>query len=200
MKPRSAWLASALALAATAAMLAMPGLAQAAASATGARPSFAAQARGYGLSSTQVITLQREVNTYIARHGGKQAAINEVTFPGGSIVFEVPGQKYARPVTSAATARPAIAADCPYYHFCIYEGQDFTGPSYNFYYCKELPNKSGWNGSWKNDQTPGTKAELWGYNTQLHKPYSRYWTQPAYSNDPYWLRYDLIQHVQACHG
>ena len=108
----------------------------ASASAIGAHPGFAAQARGYGLSSAQVSTLQREVNGFITQHGGKQVAINEVTFRGGSIVFPVPGQKYARPVTSAATARPATAiATCYNLNFCLYQNADFGGGIERFYYC-----------------------------------------------------------------
>jgi Peptidase inhibitor family I36 len=165
-------LGSALAPAAIAAMLAVPGFAQAtaaSASAASARPSFAAQARGYGLSSAQVSTLQREVNSYIAQHGGTQVAINEVAFTGGRTLFAVPGQKYSRPVTSAATARPSITSDCPPRYFCLYQKQNFGGHQQDFGQCKEEFNSDGYDGSYKNDQTPPLNAQLYIENKETQK-------------------------------
>jgi hypothetical protein len=135
------------------------------ASAAGARPSFAAQARGYGLSGAQVSILQREVNSYIAQHGGQQIAINEVAFAGGRTVFTVPGQKFSRPVTSAAAAGPAIAADCPHLYFCMYQYVDFGGRQQDFGQCNTVErNTDGYDGSWKNDQTPGDSGYLFVSN------------------------------------
>ncbi|HEY3956620.1 MAG TPA: hypothetical protein VGM53_24890 [Streptosporangiaceae bacterium] len=129
---------------------------------------FAARARGYGLSSSQVSTLQHEVKSFIARHGGKQTAINVVTFSRGRIVFAVPGQEYSRPVTSAATARPAITADCPNGAFCTYQDPNFKGKQEDYYACHTwFTNK--YSGSWKNDQTTGYYAWLELDNTRLQK-------------------------------
>lgn len=167
----------------------------ASASATGARPGFAAQARGHGLSSAQASTLQQEVNTYIAKHGGKQIAINEVAFKGGSTVFVVPGQKYAYPVTSA---RPDTGPGerCPYGAFCTFASANFTGSESEYYYCNTWFSNN-YSGSWKNDQTPGVRATLQIYNTYVHKS-GTYVTCSAYCNDAHWTSGVLITKVDPC--
>jgi hypothetical protein len=170
----------------------------ASASATGAHPGFAAQARGYGLSGAQVSTLQHEVSRFIAQHGGKQVAINKVSFPGGSIVFPVPGQKYARPVTSAATARPAAAVEtCYTKDFCIYQYPNFGGGIERFFYCPKQKAYKGYNGSYKNNETPGTVAEIYAYNTRAHKPFQTPSCR-AVCSDPEWPSYDDILDVKPC--
>jgi len=167
----------------------------ASASVPSAQQSFAAQARGYGLSSAQISTLQREVNTYIAKHGGKQIAINEVAFKGGSTVFAVPGQKYASPVTSAIpdTGPGEI---CPVGAFCTFASANFEGSESEYYECNTWFDNN-WNGSWKNDQTSGLEATLAIYNTDVHK-YGTYVTCAAYCNDANWTSDVLIYEVDPC--
>jgi hypothetical protein len=169
----------------------------ASASAAGARSSFAAQARSHGLSSAQIGVLQREVNTYIAKYGGKQIAINEVAFTGGNTVFAVPGQKYAYPVTAArAGVNTGPGEICPYEYFCTFALANFEGSESEFYRCNDtLKNNN--NGSWKNDQTPGVKATLYIYNTTVHK-YGTVITAPAYSNDAHWTSGVVMYEVDPC--
>jgi hypothetical protein len=167
----------------------------ASASVPSTQQSFAAQARGYGLSSAQISTLQQEVNTYIAQHGGKQIAINEVAFKGGSTVFAVPGQKYASPVTSAIpdTGPGEI---CPVGAFCTFASANFEGSESEYYECNTWFDNN-WNGSWKNDQTSGLEATLAIYNTDVHK-YGTYVTCAAYCNDANWTSDVLIYEVDPC--
>lgn len=165
----------------------------ASASTSGTQPNFAAQARGYGLSSTQAGELQQEVNAYITKHGGTQAAINEVKFTGGAIVFVVPGQKYARPVTSVATAVPATGETCPYLDFCPFENTNYEGTEYYLTQCNVytyIP----WTttGSWKNDQSPGTSAYIYNLNGSL-----RLKTPGAWSGDTSY-NWAPVGSVEAC--
>jgi len=169
----------------------------ASASAVGAQPSFAAQARGSELSSAQAGRLQQEVNTYIAQHGGKQIAINEVAFRGGRIVFAMPGQKYAYPVTTArANIDTGPGEVCPVGAFCTFASANFEGSESEFYSCNTWFTNN-YNGSWKNDQTSGIKATLRIYNTDTHK-YGTDVTCAAYCNDAHWTSGVVIYQVDPC--
>jgi hypothetical protein len=170
----------------------------ASASAGGAQPSFAAQARSAGLTGTQIAELQKEVNAYIRRYGGTQVAINQVAFNGGNITFVVPGQRYAKAVTSSGAAAPTAGrragaklngvavsatpdtASCPYLYFCAYKGTYFSGTKLEFYYCGEFYDMP-WDsiGSWYNDQTEGDQATFYGADANV-----LYRTQPAPTSAP----------------
>jgi hypothetical protein len=113
----------AVAIAAAMSLMARAGTASAAA--TGVQPRFAAQAHTAGLSVAQADQLQQEVTSYIHKHGGTQAALNVVGFPGGSITFAVPGERYARDLATDPHAIDASA--CAGNGFCAYAGTFFTG-------------------------------------------------------------------------
>jgi hypothetical protein len=113
---------------AIAATMGLAGVGTASAATTAIQPRFAAQAQAGRISVAQADKLQREVTSYIHEHGGTQAALNVVDFPGGSITFAVPGEKYARDL--ATTHRPlAAAVACNAGAFCAYE-DTFYGGSY----------------------------------------------------------------------
>jgi hypothetical protein len=114
---------AAVAIAAAMSLMAVAGTASAAA--TGIQPRFAAQARAAGLSAAQAGQLQRQVSSYIRAHGGTQAALNVVDFPGGSITFVVPGEKYARDL--ATNPRPLASGVCTGTTFCAYKAAFFEG-------------------------------------------------------------------------
>lgn len=160
------------------------------------RPSFAAQARGAGLTRAQAGTLQREVNSFIAKHGGTQAAINEVKFRGGDIVFAAPGQKYAHVVTGRSTAAVLSSPEkCPYENFCIYQGTHFTGTYANYFYCNiynPILKLFTGTGSWKNNQIAGVKAYFYGPTVNLI-----YTTAAAYSNNANY-NWTPVYYVEAC--
>jgi hypothetical protein len=115
------WMA--VAIAAAMSLMATAGTASAAA--TGVQPRFAAQAHTAGLSAAQADQLQQEATSYIHKHGGTQAALNVVDFPGGSITFAVPGERYARDLATDPHVIDAPA--CAGNAFCAYEGTFFTG-------------------------------------------------------------------------
>jgi hypothetical protein len=182
---------------------------------------FAAQARAAHLNAPQQATLQSEVNKIIARYGGRQVALNEVALPrGASVLFPLPGQHVARvlpgtprlAVNTAKTAKADEAADgqtwtapngasCPYYYFCSWQGQSYTGVQFNVSWCdvwQEYPG-SGWNGfgSWVNNQTYETLAYLANSSEQMTyivSPadpfYGAAWDS-SFNWEPYW-------YVMAC--
>lgn len=153
---------------------------------------FAAQARAAHLSAPRQATLRSEVNKIIARYGGRQVALNEIALPhGASVLFPLPGQRVARvlpgtlplPVNKAKVAQAARSAvrsawsvgetwsapngngaTCPFYYFCSWQGQSWTGVQFNVSWCnvwQEYPG-SGWDsyGSYVNNQTFYTEAYL----------------------------------------
>ncbi|MBV6700370.1 peptidase inhibitor family I36 protein [Kitasatospora aureofaciens] len=141
------------------------------ASATAAAPQspFAAQGRGAGLSSTQITGLQKEVDAFIATSGGRQVALNRVQLSEGSaVVLTVPGESRARDLTGARAGAFA-PGNCGDKNFCAYKGANYTGYEFTMWQCKtwELPG-DGWGrgGSWYNNQTPGTRAVMYGKHMQ----------------------------------
>ena len=144
----------ALAAVGTVLMLATP-----AASASAPGNGFAARALSAGLTAAQVRALQLEVNVYTGRYGGRQVAINKVTFAGGSILLPVPGRN-ARVVANVSAGRTVERVDsttCPLGAFCAWPNSDYGGARAAFFACgTDFPNPdlSDNIGSWKNDQTP----------------------------------------------
>jgi hypothetical protein len=177
------WKAARIVTAIAAAFLALTAVGTASASAA-AKPSLTSQARDYGLSRTQISTLQQEVNAYITAHGGRQVAINEVASTGSSIVFAVPGQRFAYPVTSGDTASPAYTGElCPSKAFCTFQKANFEGNEAEYYECNtRFSNK--YSGSWKNDQSAGLQALLYVFETTGHEGEEQ--TCAAYCNDANW--------------
>jgi hypothetical protein len=115
------WISVAIA----AAMGVMAGAGTVSAATAGIQPSYAAQAHAAGLSAAQAGRLRQEAASFIHEHGGTQVALNVVDFPGGSITFVVPGEKYARDL--ATHPRVADAAACAGTTFCEYEAAFFEG-------------------------------------------------------------------------
>jgi hypothetical protein len=60
------------------------------------------------------------------------------------------------PQATQGTRTPAAA--CPYEYFCIYSQPNFTGTQYNLHDCHDYPVGFAGIGSWRNNQTSGTRA------------------------------------------
>lgn len=123
---------------------------------------FGAQARAAGLTQAQADALQAKVEGNLARLGGRQVSANEIRLAeGATLLVPVPGEKYARDLTSPAGTRSALAWECTYEYFCMYRGQNGTGERLALYYCQDyaLDNWVGL-GSWWNYQTTGTRAQF----------------------------------------
>jgi len=130
---------------------------------------FAAQARDNGLSDTQAQTLQREVDSNLARLGGTQVAINKIEFYGGGLVLALPGEKYARDLTipgnATATAQSVLAPPtCFDGDLCLYSGAGHTG-NYRYYYaCQTVPMPWFGLGSYNDNQFTGTITIFYNVN------------------------------------
>ncbi len=136
----------------------------------GSRARFAAQALTAGLTTAQVKALQGEVDAYIKKDGGTQVAINKVDFHGGNIVFVVPGERYARVVTASSSGQaiPAASSACPYLYFCEWSGTNYTGSERSLLTCGTFyGNPFFGTGSWKNNQTSGTRARFYSSGVNL---------------------------------
>lgn len=166
----------------------------ASASTGGAPAGFAAQARSAGLSGAQAGQLQQEVNGFVGRYGGTQAAINEVDFTGGSILFAIPGETYARDLT--LTGSKGIVPDvgtCSYLYFCAFTGTGYSGTKISMYYCQFYDTFSLYgNGSWINNQTAGTRARFYDSNYRLI-----FTTPPAPSRSPSY-NWTPVYHIKPC--
>ena len=154
----------AVAIAAAMSLIATAGTASAAAA--GVQPRFAAQAHTAGLSVAQAGQLQLEVTSYIHKHGGTQAALNVVDFPGGSITFAVPGERYARDLATEPHVIDASA--CAVNAFCAYEGTFFTKSKISvFDNCILAPMPWATEGSYKNYLPDNGIANWYGSAYQL---------------------------------
>ncbi|MFF9863848.1 peptidase inhibitor family I36 protein [Streptomyces sp. NPDC013953] len=142
----------------------------------GHHPGFTAAAEEAGLDDDEAEELQRQVDHYVARQGGIQVALNRVAVAGmGEIVLPLPGARQAR-------------ADCPAQNFCMFTGPDFTGAQFNLYRCATytLENWTG-DGSWINNQTPGTRARFLDHNRNtIHTTPGAYSASSRHDWDPVW--------------
>ncbi|MFI1353346.1 peptidase inhibitor family I36 protein [Streptomyces sp. NPDC020898] len=123
---------------------------------------FGGQARAAGLSQEQADALQAKVEGLLARQDGRQVSANEISLgDGATLLVSVPGEKYARDLTSPVGTRAAAAWECSYEYFCMYRGQNGTGNRLALYNCQNYA-LSNWEGlgSWWNNQTPGTRAQF----------------------------------------
>jgi hypothetical protein len=118
--------------------------------------------------------VQAKVDAYLAEHPeSRQVSADTVTIDGGTLTFAAPGQ--------ADTRQPA----CDYGHLCI---QDAEGSFWDFYECGYYEFFPIGDGTFNNNQTPGTVAEFFDSNGDLD------WTNTAPDsgtadwNDIYYVR------------
>ncbi len=186
--------ASVAAAAVTLLALGMTG--QASAGTVQADAAFGGQARAAGLSQGQADALQAKVDGLLDRQEGRQVSANEISLAdGATLLVSVPGEKYARDLTSPVGTRAAAAWECSYEYFCMYRGQNGTGDRLALYNCRDYA-LSDWEGlgSWWNNQTPGTRAQLKDQNRNVVTttlPASSY--NPSYNWTPIW-------YVKPCSG
>lgn len=140
---------------------------------SGASAKFVAQGRAAGLTPAQADALQAKANKYLAALGKEatQTGPDKITVHGEVLLLAVPGEARPRGLSSAADALLAIS--CPYTYFCAYSAQWFTGDAFLLEDCNGgamIP----WvtTGSWKNNQTPGTRPWLYFWDGQApwHMP------------------------------
>lgn len=178
------------------AMLAITGMAMSTATSgasdkVAAPITFSAQADALKLSSQERAELQHRVDRYLATEGGVRVALNKIDLDGsGELLLVLPGETYARDVTT--TLVPQAATPCPYEYLCAYSEPNFTGDMRSEARCDEVITIPWYgNGSYKNNQTPGTRGTF--YFTDGRKSA----TGPAYSQmNPF--NWDLTYKIDPC--
>ena len=181
----------AVALAAATCIMAVGGTASAT---TGIQSRFAAQAHAAGVSVTKADALQQEVTSFVHEHGGTQVALNVVDFPGGSITFAVPGEKYARDL--ATTARPLSTPVCPTTAtgtFCAYKAAFFEGSEISIYNNCDFASMP-WTteGSYMNHLPTGQQAD-W-----LNSVHDVIYLTPASPSTNQEVNWDPVNYIWVC--
>lgn len=125
---------------------------------------FAAQARDAGLTGAQATALQARMDTYLARTGGKQVAINKIDLDGqAELVLTLPGETRAREIGDPD--RAGLQNECLQYYFCAFSQQQYGGDTLRYFYCAyKLSMPFAGFGSYSNAQTKGTSAHFYGSN------------------------------------
>jgi len=152
---------------------------------------FAQQARQAGLTTTEAASLQRRVDTYLARTGGTQVAFNKIDLDGkADLVLALPGARSARDISRSASYPWSV---CESDWLCAFSQEDYQGDILRYYYCAyKLSMPFAGFGSYVNIQTPGTSAHFYDSNgsymyDSLAAPYAPtpfnwtpvYWIKPC---------------------
>ncbi|MFI8103047.1 hypothetical protein [Streptomyces sp. NPDC086023] len=163
----------------------------ASASASGGGTPYADQAARAGLTAAQTKSLQKQVDGYLAKTGGRQSAANEITLPsGGTLTVALPGERKARSLASAGAA----FVDCPYYYFCAYQYENYGGTQIREDSCgthTSIP-WAGY-GSYINNQTSGTQARLENSSKQV-----LYYSRGAYAAVPTGVYWTPVYYFNPC--
>jgi hypothetical protein len=180
-----------LAVVIAAAMSLIIGAGTASAATASVQSRFATQAHAAGLSAAQAGYLQQEATSYIREHGGTQAALNVVDFPGGKITFVVPGEKYARDL--ATQPRVISVAGCTGNAFCAYEGINYTGSEISvFENCEFATILWKTEGSYYNQLPTDTQAFWYDANFNLK------YTTPASPSHNLEVNWAPVMYILSC--
>jgi hypothetical protein len=123
---------------------------------------FAAQARAAGLTGAEAKSLQQRVDTYLARAGGTQVAMNKINLDGkGEILLALPGEQRAGEGSGAGV----MLEPCREGNFCGYSEEGWHGDILRYYYCAyKLTMPFAGFGSYINNQTGGATAHFYDWN------------------------------------
>ncbi|MET9346318.1 hypothetical protein [Streptomyces termitum] len=115
---------------------------------------YAEQVRAAGLTDRQAGQLQQQVDAVLAQEPqARQTSANTVAIPGGTVTVPAPGQTEPRDL-----AAPDARAACGDGHLCITDGR---GVNYDYYRCGYYDFNGVGNGTFNNNQTPGTRARFY---------------------------------------
>jgi len=141
---------------------------------------YAAQAEAAGLTPAQTSALQARVSDYLNEMGGRQVALNEIAFDGGQLLVALPGEDQPRNFGSGSGTQ-VVESPCAVemYNgwFCAFRYTGFQGDQLNWYYCGTYNMPWTGFGSWRNNQTRGTRARFLNASGAVI-----YTTPPAYSS------------------
>ncbi|MET9606299.1 hypothetical protein ABZZ17_14675 [Streptomyces sp. NPDC006512] len=148
-----------------------------------ARSVYAAQARGAGLTAPQAARLQQQVDAVLAKDpAARQVSANRLTTAGGTLTLAAPGRPEARDL-----AAPDTALACGNGHLCITDGR---GDTYDFYRCGYYDFWGIGDGTFNNNQTPGTRARFYNENG------SERWSNVA--KDTGTASWTPVYHIRPC--
>ncbi|MEV8624381.1 hypothetical protein [Streptomyces sp. NPDC051079] len=115
---------------------------------------YSDQARAAGLTDQQAGHLQRRVDAVLAQDPqARQTSANTLAIPGGTVTIPVPGQSEPRDLAS-----PSAPRACNDGHLCITDGR---GVNYDYYRCGYYDFNGIGDGTFNNNQTPGTRARFY---------------------------------------
>jgi hypothetical protein len=120
---------------------------------------FTTQSRAAGLSPDQASGLQAEVDRNLAKVGGTQVTPNTIALQNGAqLALPVPGENKIRDFSTPGA--PLAIDACPYTFFCAYPLPNYDASQGRWAHdkCSTFPMPYFGNGSWVNNQTPGTRA------------------------------------------
>jgi hypothetical protein len=163
---RSTFVATALVVGASIMPVASAGAAPAV-----SQPDFRQQARAAGLTQAQASYLQQQSDYYLAAMGGKRVSLNQIDVNGTATVsIALPGESHPRDFAAKSGARlpgpPCVeGSGAPYLYFCAYKYQYLTGDSIAMYHCVSYSIPWVSEGSWDNNQTPGTSPMMFYSNS-----------------------------------
>ncbi|GAA2819583.1 hypothetical protein [Streptomyces showdoensis] len=143
-------------LAAAAALIAGPALSAHAAPpiAPNDQQTYSEQVRAAGLTDRQAAQLRERVAAVVARNPqARQTSANTLAVPGGTVTVPAPGQAEARDL-----AAPNAPRACNDGHLCITDGR---GVNYDYYRCGYYDFDGIGDGTFNNNQTPGTRARFY---------------------------------------
>lgn len=121
---------------------------------------FAHQATELGLTPAAQHRLQSQVDQEVRRTHGKQTALNEVHWSGGTTVFVLPGETRARHLSDGVHALQGTVYRCPPKYFCNYRYHNWEGTMHELYHCTYYRTPYPFT-SWVNNQTKGTNARFY---------------------------------------
>ncbi|MFE7599509.1 hypothetical protein [Streptomyces sp. NPDC057494] len=144
---------------------------------------YGGQTRAAGLSERQTAELQRQVDSFLAEDPqARQISANRLATAGGTVTLAVPGRSETRDLAS-----PETALACGDGHLCITDGR---GRNYDFYRCGYYDFDGIGDGTFNNNQTPGTRARF--YNSDG----SERWSNVAKSTGT--ASWTPVFHIRPC--
>jgi hypothetical protein len=155
-----------------------------------AKPDFATQAHDVGLTGAQAASLQERVNTYLARTGGTQTAINKIDLDGkAELVLTLPGENRTREI--GASGLIGVQAICDQGNFCAFRQQNYNGDVLRYYYCADkLSMPWAGYGSYLNNQTGGVSAHFYDSTAAyMYDSLAAVYGSPTFNWTPvYWIK------------
>ncbi|MEW1698381.1 hypothetical protein ACIQCR_19575 [Streptomyces sp. NPDC093249] len=168
---------------AVAALIAGPVLSAQASTTVPTGSAHAGQTRAAGLTDRQAAELRDRVDAVLAQDPrARQISANTLTTEGGTVTVAVPGRSETRDL-----AAPAAAPSCADGHLCVQDGRGYI---YDYYRCGYYDFDGIGDGTFNNNQTPGTRARFYNQDG------SERWSNVAKSTGT--ASWSPVYHIRPC--